>query len=83
MPIWPSGRRKESVRNISGNHLPPDVDKIKNQIKYRKEIESKIRVVKERQEELQRILRSKKDITTKSLWHTVDERKRRRKGKRI
>jgi len=54
-------REKKRIRSqYIGKPSSPDVDKIKNQIKYRKEIESKIRVVKERQEELQRILRSKK-----------------------
>ena len=54
-------REKKRVRSkYIGKPSSPDVDEMKKQIEKRKEIESKIRVVKERQEELQRILKSKK-----------------------
>ena len=54
-------REKNRIRSkYIGKPSSPEADEIKKQIEKRKEVESKIRVVKERQEELQRILRSKK-----------------------
>ena len=54
-------REKKRIRSkYIGKPSSPEADEIKNQIEKRKGIESKIRGVKERQEELQRILKSKK-----------------------
>lgn len=54
-------REKKRIRSkYIGKPSSPEVDEIKKQIENRKEIESKIKVVKERQKELQRILRSKR-----------------------
>lgn len=54
-------REKSRIRSkYIGKPSSPEVNEIKKQIEKRKEVEAKIRVVKERQEELQRILRSKK-----------------------
>ncbi|MDP8215430.1 MAG: hypothetical protein RAO92_02625 [Candidatus Euphemobacter frigidus] len=54
-------REKNRIRSkYIGKPSSPEVDEIKKQIEKRKEVESKIRVVKERMKELQRMLRSKK-----------------------
>ena len=54
-------RENKKIRSkYIGKPSSPEADEVREQIEKRKEIDFKIRVVKERQEELQRILRSKK-----------------------
>jgi hypothetical protein len=54
-------REKNRIRSkYIGKPSSAEAGEFKQQVEERKEVESKIRVVKERQEELQRILKSKK-----------------------